>query len=148
MSETEALAFIRQALSEMRTDIRELSRRFDEFVNDTDSRMQAAESRCLTCVAQTASVISKPTTSGLFSNLSWVPTAWKFAWPLVVIFGIMWKSATPETKDDVKKVAYVAAGVSIPKPIKDSTKDALSAASIHANSRYWASRESTNVRSK
>lgn len=143
MSENEALAFIRQALTDMRTDIRDLSKRVEDFMAEADTRLAIIESKCVTCVG-----LQNPKQAtgikALLEQVSWLPTAWKLVWPLCIILGLLWRTAPPETKAEVKKVAASSMGVDLPK-IKDTASDVLSAASVKANARYWVTKESAQV---
>ena len=134
MSESEALAFVRQSLGDIKQDIRELTHKVEQSISDADSRFEALEACPCPRQALQAPAAAPTGFAGFLSNASWLPLVSKAAWPVAVIFALLWRDATPETRTQVQQVAADAAGVKLP---KDSA-DAVSAASRAEWARFRA----------
>lgn len=71
------------------------------------------------------------------SMLSKIGTYWKFAWPVLVVFAVLWKDATPNTKQRAWSGAAQAVGLNIPQ--QDAESGASTQSRWHAQpSTTWA----------
>ena len=144
-----ALEFVRDALGSLRQDIRDLRETVQQSIKDADSRFEALEA-CPCPRAALQPAVAAPAEPkgfrGFLETYAWLPTAGRILWPVVIMLGMLWTRATPETKYAVKQVAADAAGVQMPQSpappdCTHTTKtDALSAASVAANADWWAQR--------
>lgn len=128
--DTTALELVRDALTSLRSDMGRLFERLDQAVSsnqamhaDTERRLQALEA-----AQAVATAAEKP--QSIFERYGWIQPAWKLAWPLLLIFGALWRTAPEPTRAQVKSIAANAAGVQIPDQVSAaSTKPVVTPAS-------------------
>lgn len=120
MSQEEIYGFIRMSLESLQQDFRGLSNKIDTLGTRTDERMNDLEEQLRGLELQVTNVINTQNTSkqsvqpSVFSNMpTWLPTAWKFAGPVLVMLMFLYMKADNQTKWQVQQMAAKQIGVDI-----------------------------------
>lgn len=107
---------VRDTLSGLRQDMQRVFDRLDDAVS-SNLAVHADLDKRLTAIEAAHMIQAQP--ESIFTKYAWIGPLWKLAWPIVLIFGALWRTAPEPTRAQVRGIAANATGINLPEAQAD-----------------------------